>query len=64
MKDNKYYPCKNFVVLTYIIFIYVKKKWYTSQKQAKKIYNKLSNRPFTAITLKATNCFNIETHHM
>ena len=26
-------------------------------------YNKLSNRSFTAITLKATNCFRIETHH-
>ena len=39
------------------------KRWYNSQKQAKK-NNKLSNRSITAFTLKATNCFNIEIHHM
>ena len=62
MKDNKYYLCKNIVVLTYIVLPTLKNGIPLKSRQRK--YNKFSNRSFTAITLKATNCFNIETHHM
>ena len=44
-------------------FTYIKKSGIPFKNRQRK-YNKLSNWPFTAIVLKATNCFNIETHHM
>ena len=39
MKDNQYYLCKNFVVLTYFFFTYIKKVVYLSKAGKENIIN-------------------------